>query len=124
MTPVLSMFTGYVPDTFIKHFPDANVTLGARWSGFETKYRTYILEVTEPRFNQIAKRFIEIQTETYGTSHIYNGDVYYEMLPITNDTEYLRRSSQGTFEGIRAADPEAIWLMQGWLFIYQSFPSC
>ena len=121
MTPVLSMFTGYVPDTFTKHFPDANVTMGSDWAGFETKYRTYTLEVTDPRFNQIAKRFIEIQTETYNTSHIYNGDVYNEMLPITNDTEYLRRSSKGTFEGIRAADPEAIWLMQGWLFVNEAY---
>ena len=121
MTPVLSMFSGYVPDTFTKHFPDANVTMGSNWAGFDTKYRTYTLEVTDPRFNQIAKKFIEIQTETYGTSHIYNGDVYNEMLPITNDTEYLKRSSKGTFEGIRAADPEAIWLMQGWLFVNEAY---
>ena len=121
MTPVLSMFTGYVPATFTQHYPDANVTMGSDWAGFETKYRTYNLEVTDPRFNQIAKRFIEIQNETYGTSHIYNGDVYNEMLPPTNDTEYLRRSAQGTFEGIRAADPEAIWLMQGWLFVNEAY---
>jgi alpha-N-acetylglucosaminidase len=121
MTPVLSMFSGYVPDTFTKHYPDANVTMGSDWASFDIKYRTYTLEVTDPRFNEIAKRFIEIQTETYGTSHIYNGDVYNEMLPRTNDTEYLRRSSQGTFEGIRAADPEAIWLMQGWLFVNEAY---
>ena len=121
MTPVLSMFSGYVPDTFTNHFPDAEVTMGSNWAGFDIKYRTYTLEVTDPRFNQIAKRFIEIQTETYGTSHIYNGDVYNEMLPKTNDTEYLRRSSEGTFEGIRAADPEAIWLMQGWLFVNEAY---
>ena len=46
--------------------------MGSDWAGFETKYRNYTLEVTDPRFNQIAKRFIEIQTEAYGTSHIYN----------------------------------------------------
>ena len=121
MTPVLSMFSGYVPDTFTNLFPDANVTNGSDWAGFDTKYRTYTLEVTDPRFNQIAKRFIEIQTEVYGTSHIYNGDVYNEMLPISNDPEYLKRSSKGTFEGIRAADPEAIWLMQGWLFVNEAY---
>ena len=116
MTPVLSMFTGFVPNTFIKHFPNANVTEAADWAGFPDDCRTYMLEVTDPQFNQIAKRFIEIQTETYGTSHIYNGDVYNEMPPYSNDTEYLKRSSKGTFEGLREADPEAIWLMQGWLF--------
>ena len=121
MTPVLSMFSGYVPDTFTKHFPDANVTMGSDWAGFDIKYRTYMLEVTDPQFNKIAKRFIEIQTETYGTSHIYNGDVYNEMVPRTNDTEYLRRSSEGTFKGLREADPDAIWLMQGWLFVNEAY---
>ena len=121
MTPVLSMFTGYVPETFKSHYPDSNVTMASDWACFADKYRTYALEVTDPLFNKLAKRFIEIQTETYGTSHIYNGDVYNEMLPSTNDTEYLRRSSQGTFEGIRAADPEAIWLMQGWLFVNEAY---
>ena len=73
MTPVLSMFTGFVPSTFTKHFPNANVTETSDWAGFPKDCRTYMLEVTDPQFNQIAKRFIEIQTETYGTSHIYNG---------------------------------------------------
>ncbi|MBR4496241.1 MAG: alpha-N-acetylglucosaminidase C-terminal domain-containing protein, partial [Acholeplasmatales bacterium] len=121
MTPVLSMFSGYVPSTFTKHFPDANVTMGSNWAGFDIKYRTYTLEVTDPLFNKIAKRFIEIQTETYGTSHIYNGDVYNEMVPRTDDPEYLRQSSKGTFEGLRSADPEAIWLMQGWLFVNEAY---
>ena len=121
MTPVLSMFSGYVPATFKRLFPNANITEGSDWAGFNSTYRTWMLEVTDPLFNQIAKRFIEIQTETYGTSHIYNGDVYNEMLPRTNDTEYLKRSSKGTFEGLRAADPEAIWLMQGWLFVNEAY---
>ena len=121
MTPVLSMFTGFVPSTFTKHFPEANVTETADWAGFPKDCRTYMLEVTDTQFNKIAKRFIEIQTETYGTSHIYNGDVYNEMVPYTNDTDYLRRSSNGTFEGLREADPEAIWLMQGWLFINEGY---
>lgn len=121
MKPVLSMFTGYVPESFKTHFPDANITEAADWAQFEHKYRTFMLEVTDPRFNQIAKRFIEIQTDVYGTSHIYNGDVYNEMVPSTNDTEYLKRSSEKTFEGIRLADPDAIWLMQGWLFINEKY---
>ena len=121
MTPVLSMFSGYVPSNFKDHYPDANITEGSDWAGFPEQYRTYTLEVTDPLFNQIAKRFIEIQTETYGTSHIYNGDVYNEMVPRTSDPEYLRRSSQGTFEGLRLADPDAIWLMQGWLFVNEAY---
>ena len=121
MTPVLSMFAGYVPPTFKQHFPEANVTLGSDWANFDLKYRTYNLEVTDPLYKNLSKKYIEIQTKIYGTNHIYNGDVYNEMLPPSNDTEYLKNSSKGTFEGIKSADPDAIWLMQGWLFVNEAY---
>jgi len=117
MTPVLSMFAGHVPPSIKKYYPDAQITEAADWAGFEEKYRTWILEVTDPLFNKLGKRYIEIQTEAYGTDHIYNGDVYNEMQPPTNDTAYLTESSRGTFEGLTLGDPDAIWLMQAWLFI-------
>jgi len=117
MTPVLSMFAGHVPPSIKKYYPDAQITEAADWAGFEEKYRTYILEVTDPLFNKLGKRYIEIQTEAYGTDHIYNGDVYNEMQPPTSNTTYLTESSRGTFEGLKLGDPDAIWLMQAWLFI-------
>jgi len=117
MTPVLSMFAGHVPPSIRKYYPTAQITEAADWAGFEEKYRTYILEVTDPLFNKLGKRYIEIQTEAYGTDHIYNGDVYNEMQPPTSNTTYLTESSRGTFEGLVLGDPDAIWLMQAWLFI-------
>jgi len=117
MTPVLSMFAGHVPPAIKKYYPDAQITEAADWGGFAEEYRTWILEVTDPLFNKLGKRYIEIQTEAYGTDHIYNGDVYNEMQPPTSDTDYLTESSRGTFEGIQSADPDGIWLMQAWLFI-------
>jgi len=117
MTPVLSMFAGHVPPAIRKYYPDAQITEAADWGGFEEKYRTWILEVTDPLFNKLGKRYIEIQTEAYGTDHIYNGDVYNEMQPPTSNTTYLTESSRGTFEGLKSGDADAIWLMQGWLFI-------
>jgi len=117
MTPVLSMFAGHVPPSIKKYYPKAQITEAADWAGFEQKYRTWILEVTDPLFNKLGKRYIEIQTEAYGTDHIYNGDVYNEMQPPTSNTTYLTESSRGTFEGLLLGDPDAIWLMQAWLFI-------
>jgi len=117
MTPVLSMFAGHVPPSIKKYYPDAQITEAADWAGFDEKYRTWILEVTDPLFNKLGKRYIEIQTEAYGTDHIYNGDVYNEMQPPTSNTTYLTESSRGTFEGLLLGDPDAIWLMQAWLFI-------
>jgi len=117
MTPVLSMFAGHVPSAFRQLYPTANITPAADWGGFPQEDRTWILEVTDPLFNKLAKRYIEIQTEVYGTSHIYNGDVYNEMIPPSSDPAYLAESSRGTINGLLAADPNAIWLMQGWLFV-------
>ncbi|KAG0708509.1 glycoside hydrolase family 89 protein [Suillus ampliporus] len=36
--------------------------------------------------------------------------------PYSGDPTYLQNVSSTTFASLRAADPEAIWLMQGWLF--------
>jgi len=117
MTPVLSMFAGHVPPSIRKYYPSAQITEAADWAGFEEKYRTWILEVTDPLFNKLGKRYIEIQTQAYGTDHIYNGDVYNEMQPPTDNTTYLAESSRGTYEGLLLGDPDAVWLMQAWLFI-------
>jgi len=117
MTPVLSMFAGHVPPSIKQYYPDAQITEAADWAGFSEEYRTWILEVTDPLFNKLGKRYIEIQTEAYGTDHIYNGDVYNEMQPPTDNTTYLTESSRGTYEGLISGDPDAVWLMQAWLFI-------
>jgi len=116
MTPVLSMFAGHVPPSIKRYYPDAQITRASNWAGFDPQYRTWMLEVTDPLFNKLGKRYIEIQAEAYGTDHIYNGDVYNEMQPPSNDTAYLAQSSRGTYEGLISGDPDAIWLMQGWMF--------
>jgi len=117
MTPVLSMFAGHVPPSIKKYYPDAQITEAADWAGFDEKYRTWILEVTDPLFNKLGKRYIEIQTQAYGTDHIYNGDVYNEMQPPSSDPAYLTESSRGTYQGLLLGDKDAVWLMQAWMFI-------
>lgn len=61
--------------------------------------------------------FIAEQIAEYnGTNHIYNADTFNEMIPRSNHTEYLANASRAVFEAMIAADPDAVWLMQGWLF--------
>ena len=56
------------------------------------------------------------QTETFGSDHIYQADTFNELAPPTDDPTYLRASSAAVYAAMAAADPSAIWLMQGWLF--------
>ena len=59
---------------------------------------------------------VQMQTELMGTDHIYNVDTFNEMVPASSDPEYLANTSAAVYQGMKAADPQAVWLMQGWLF--------
>lgn len=37
-----------------------------------------------------------------------------------SDTEYLKKCGQNVYQSIREADPNGIWIMQGWLFLDQA----
>jgi alpha-N-acetylglucosaminidase len=113
MKPVLPAFTGHVPASFRKYFPDAKLKQTNWGNDFED---TYILDADDPLFAEIGKKFLEVQQEIYGTDHLYSADTFNENEPPSDDPKYLSELSRKVFEGMKAADPEAIWVMQGWLF--------
>ena len=79
----------------------------------------YQLAATDPLFHKIGSKFITVQAATYGTDHIYSCDTFNEMNPPSGDDDALKASSAAVYESMSAADPDAVWLMQGWLFIHQ-----
>lgn len=113
MKPVLPAFTGHVPASFKKFFPNAKLKRTNWGNDFED---TYILDADDPLFAEIGKKFIEVQTEVYGTDHLYSSDTFNENEPPSDDPGYLSELSKKVFEGMKSADPGAIWVMQGWLF--------
>jgi len=113
MKPVLPAFTGHVPASFKKYFPEAKLKQTNWGNDFED---TYILDADDPLFAEIGKKFLEVQKEIYGTDHLYSADTFNENEPPSDDPQYLSELSAKVFEGMKAADPEAIWVMQGWLF--------
>ncbi|KAH9901084.1 alpha-N-acetylglucosaminidase [Cubamyces lactineus] len=119
MTPVLPSFTGFVPRAMSKLYPNASIVTGSQWSGFPAAYTNdSFLEPFDPLFSTLQKSFISKQQVAYGAdvSHIYTLDQYNENDPYSGDPDYLRNISAATFASLRAADPDAVWLMQGWLF--------
>jgi alpha-N-acetylglucosaminidase len=109
MTPVLPMFGGHVPPQL------ADASAGEiEWQG----WRTPILHPGGERFPQLAAEFLAIQRELFGTDHHYAVDPFIESLPPTGDTGYLASAGSALYRSLASADPDAVWVLQGWPFHY------
>ncbi|HEX8351269.1 MAG TPA: alpha-N-acetylglucosaminidase [Hymenobacter sp.] len=113
MKPVLPAFTGHVPAAFKKRYPNAKLKQTNWTNGFAD---TYILDSEDPLFAEVGKRFLEAQTKLYGTDHLYSADTFNENEPPSDNPEFLSKLSARIYEGMKKADPDAVWVMQGWLF--------
>ncbi|XP_032679060.1 alpha-N-acetylglucosaminidase [Odontomachus brunneus] len=120
IVPVLPAFAGYVPRAFARVFPNTNMTKIESWSNFEDdKYCCpYLLEPTDPLFHTIGEKFLRMYIDEFGTDHIYNCDTFNENEPVNSELAYLSNVSHSVFQAMTAVDPQAIWLMQGWLFVH------
>ncbi|KAK7523799.1 putative alpha-N-acetylglucosaminidase [Phyllosticta citriasiana] len=122
MTPVLPSFTGFVPRAISRVLPNATIVNGSQWNGFAPEYTNVtFLKPFDEAFTTLQKRFIEKQARAYGNvSHIYTLDQYNENDPYSGDLDYLRNVTYNTWKAFKAADADAIWMMQGWLFYSNS----
>ncbi len=111
--PVLPAFTGHVPAAFKTKFPQAKLKATNWTNGFAD---TYILDSEDPMFAIIGKKFLQMQTALYGTDHLYSADTFNENEPPSDDPAFLSKLSARVYEGMKAADSQAVWVMQGWLF--------
>lgn len=117
MMPVLPAFTGHVPPAFKDKFPGENVKRTNWDAGFPD---VYILDPGSPMFEKIGKKFIEAQTKAFGTDHFYSADTFNENVPPSNDSLFLDAMSRKVYASMAAADPKAVWVMQGWMFHYNA----
>ena len=67
-------------------------------------------------FAAIGKKFLQTQTKLFGTDHLYSADTFNENEPPSDDTDYLAKLSERLYKSMEEADPESVWVMQGWLF--------
>jgi alpha-N-acetylglucosaminidase len=113
MTPVLPAFTGHVPPSFKDKFPGAKLKKTNWGQGFND---VYLLDPDDPMFVEIGKKYIDAQTKAFGTDHLYSSDTFNENTPPESDSTFLSGVSKKIFQSMAAADPKAVWVMQGWLF--------
>lgn len=113
MTPVLPAFTGRVPPAFKERYPDVKLKT-TQWVNFP---EVHVLDPEEPMFLSIGKMFMEELISSYGTDHLYSADTFNENIPPTTDPGYLKRIGRKICDAMVAADPDAIWVMQAWMFV-------
>ena len=114
MTPVLQGFTGHVPAALTNLFPKAKLQRLPKWCEFPP---TCFVDPQDPLFVQLGKRFVEAQSRLFDTDHFYAADTFIEMPPPSNDPAFLAAMGKSVYNAMRAADPDAVWVLQGWLFV-------
>ncbi|MGD0089048.1 MAG: alpha-N-acetylglucosaminidase, partial [Planctomycetota bacterium] len=114
MRPVLQGFTGHVPAGLKEVLPGAKLQRLPSWCGFPP---TWFVDPRDPLFVRLGKLFIEEQTKLFGSGHLYASDTFIEMPPPSSDPQFLDAMGKGVYEAMRAGDPEAVWVMQGWVFV-------
>jgi alpha-N-acetylglucosaminidase len=118
MTPVLQGFTGHVPESIREVFPGAKIHRTGDWSaGFSG---TWFLDPLDPLFQRFGRRFIERQTELFGTDHLYAADPFNEIDPPSNDSTFLAGMGRTIYESMQSGDSAATWVLQGWFLYYQA----
>ncbi|MCK5794425.1 MAG: alpha-N-acetylglucosaminidase, partial [Anaerolineales bacterium] len=113
MTPVQQGFTGHVPAALKDKYPNAKLHT-IRW----IEWTTYLLDPLDPLFQKVAGIFIEEQTKRFGTDHLYAADTFIEMNPPSGDLKYLENMSRAIYDGMGNSDPEAVWVLQTWIFLH------
>ena len=114
MTPIQQGFTGHVPAALKEKYPDAKLHT-IRW----IEWTTYLLDPLDPLFQKVADIFMEEQIKRFGTDHIYAADTFIEMRPPSGDLKYLADMSKAIYNGMGKNDPDAVWVLQTWIFLNQ-----
>ncbi|MCL2117556.1 MAG: alpha-N-acetylglucosaminidase C-terminal domain-containing protein [Planctomycetaceae bacterium] len=114
MTPILQGFTGHAPAKLPTAVPGVEMVKLTPWCNFPS---TWFIDPMDPYFVEFGKIFVEEQTKLFGTNHFYASDTFIEMPPSNNDPAFLKSMGASIYESMRSADPDAIWVLQGWIFI-------
>ncbi len=120
--PVVQSFAGFVPKGIRRLYPEIQLH-EMRWGGFPKSQCPVILMPGDPLFATITKMYMEEWEKEFGKAKYFLVDSFNEMeLPKTDRpvTELLAEYGRKTFDAIRGGDPEAVWVIQGWMFGYQS----
>ena len=120
MTPVYQGFAGFVPKAVKDHYPESEM-MTTSWSGHES----YMLSPVDSLFSVIGTEFIREWEKEFGKGRYYLIDSFNELdIPFGEKGsqerhDKLQHYSRTIYDALAAANPDAVWVMQGWMFGYQ-----
>lgn len=118
MKPICPAFGGFVPKEFTQHYPGTTEATG--WDWIPKDCPNYRLNPSSSAFVEVGRRFIQKWEEKYGVCQYYLSDSFNEMA-IPDDTALLTQYGDSIYKSIRtgSAHPDAVWVTQGWTFVFQ-----
>ncbi len=120
MTPICQGFAGFVPKAMKKHYPEIDMTT-MKWCGFES----YIMSPLDSLFSMIGTEYIREWEKEFGKCSHYLVDSFNEMdIPFGEQGsqerfDKLQHYGKTIYNSIAEANPDAVWVLQGWMFGYQ-----
>ncbi|MGL4228765.1 MAG: alpha-N-acetylglucosaminidase, partial [Tannerellaceae bacterium] len=121
MKPICPGFPGFVPPAFKRVHPELEL-IQTHWGG---AFHNWMISPQEPLFSEIGTAFIKEWEKEFGENDRYLVDSFNEMeipFPEKGTKErYELVASYGdkVYQSIKKGNPDAIWVMQGWMFGYQ-----
>lgn len=120
MEPIVHAFAGFVPEALKRIYPNEELRkLG--WGGFKEK--VHILAPKSDLYSKIGTLYIKEWEKEFGKGKYYLADSFNEMdVPLSDDPHEaameLAGFGEAVFNPIIKANPDAVWVMQGWTFPY------
>lgn len=117
MSPVTPGFNGIVPPEIVALHPGVEHYKLRAWGHFSEKYSaSSLLSFQSDLARNISDTFLRIYSGIYGESNFFAVDTFNEMHPPRDDPAYLGDYGREMSSWLASFDPDAIWVMQGWLF--------
>lgn len=123
MTPIVHAFAGFVPKGIQRAYPKVEVRKLGWGGGLPKKNNGLLLSPNSDLFKKIGSLYIKEWEKEFGKGEYYLADSFNEMdAPLSADPATALKELEGygasVYQSIKAANPEATWVMQGWTFPY------
>lgn len=123
MDPICPAFAGFVPEGIKKYYPEVEV-VKTHWGG---AFSNWMISPEDPLFSDISTEYIKEWEKEFGKCEYYISDSFNEMEipfpPKGNPERYelLAKYGDVVYQSIKRGNPDAVWVMQGWMFGYQRY---
>ena len=112
-------FAGFLPRAFARVRPEVRLT---RLPWVSPAFGNNFLSPDQPVFRELAKVYVEEWEKEFGRATYYLADSFNEMKLPWQTEEEIRRgfaaAGANIIGGMREANPDAVWALQGWVFYY------